>query len=372
MTAPDSSRPPFYVTTAIAYPNGVPHIGHAYEYISTDAIARFKRLDGFDVRFLTGTDEHGLKMQQTAAKEGISVTRTRVAQLRRLRGDGQGPEASRTTGSSVRRTRTTSRRARRSGSGWSMRATSTSTPTRAGTPSATRPSTPTPRRRCSKTASASPPRPARPSSGPRSRTYFFRLSAYQDRLHEAVRGAARVHRPRDPAQRDRQLRRRRTQGSVDLAHHVRLGRSGPRRSRARDVRVGRRAHQLPHRCRVPRHRIRVLPALLARRPAHHRQGHHAVPHRVLARVPDVRRPRAAQARVRARVPVQQGREDVQVGRQRRRSARDGRAATVSTSCASSCCARSRTARTAATATTPSRPASTPTSPTTSATSRSAR
>ena len=79
MTAPDSSRPPFYVTTAIAYPNGVPHIGHAYEYISTDAIARFKRLDGFDVRFLTGTDEHGLKMQQTAAKEGISVTDPRRA-----------------------------------------------------------------------------------------------------------------------------------------------------------------------------------------------------------------------------------------------------------------------------------------------------
>jgi methionyl-tRNA synthetase len=62
---------PYYITTAIAYPNGVPHIGHAYEYISTDAIARFKRLDGFDVRFLTGTDEHGLKMAQTAATEGI-------------------------------------------------------------------------------------------------------------------------------------------------------------------------------------------------------------------------------------------------------------------------------------------------------------
>ncbi|GAB3132596.1 methionine--tRNA ligase [Tsukamurella serpentis] len=63
----------FYITTAIAYPNGVPHIGHAYEYIATDAIARFKRLDGFDVFFLTGTDEHGLKMQQTAAKEGIET-----------------------------------------------------------------------------------------------------------------------------------------------------------------------------------------------------------------------------------------------------------------------------------------------------------
>jgi methionyl-tRNA synthetase len=61
----------FFITTAIAYPNGAPHIGHAYEYIATDTIARFKRLDGFDVFYLTGTDEHGLKMQQTAAKEGI-------------------------------------------------------------------------------------------------------------------------------------------------------------------------------------------------------------------------------------------------------------------------------------------------------------
>ncbi|TGD87323.1 methionine--tRNA ligase [Mycolicibacterium sp. CH28] len=66
-----SQKTPFYVTTAIAYPNGAPHIGHAYEYIATDAVARFKRLDGFDVRYLTGTDEHGLKMAQTAANEGI-------------------------------------------------------------------------------------------------------------------------------------------------------------------------------------------------------------------------------------------------------------------------------------------------------------
>lgn len=64
---------PYYVTTAITYPNGDPHIGHAYEYIATDAIARFKRLDGFDVRFLTGTDEHGLKMVETAAAEGIGT-----------------------------------------------------------------------------------------------------------------------------------------------------------------------------------------------------------------------------------------------------------------------------------------------------------
>jgi methionyl-tRNA synthetase len=63
----------FYVTTAIAYPNGTPHIGHAYEAIATDALARFQRLDGKDVFFLTGTDEHGLKMVQTAQNEGLST-----------------------------------------------------------------------------------------------------------------------------------------------------------------------------------------------------------------------------------------------------------------------------------------------------------
>ncbi|HYB37223.1 MAG TPA: methionine--tRNA ligase [Mycobacterium sp.] len=73
---------PYYVTTAITYPNGEPHVGHAYEYIATDAIARFKRLDGFEVRFLTGTDEHGLKMAETAAAEGIAT-----AQLARRNSD---------------------------------------------------------------------------------------------------------------------------------------------------------------------------------------------------------------------------------------------------------------------------------------------
>ena len=66
------SRSTFYITTAIAYPNGVPHIGHAYEAIATDALARFQRLDGKDVFFLTGTDEHGLKMIQTAQKEHLT------------------------------------------------------------------------------------------------------------------------------------------------------------------------------------------------------------------------------------------------------------------------------------------------------------
>jgi methionyl-tRNA synthetase len=66
------TRTPYYITTAISYPNGPPHIGHAYEVIATDAIARFMRLDGYDVFFLTGTDEHGQKIQQTATREGLT------------------------------------------------------------------------------------------------------------------------------------------------------------------------------------------------------------------------------------------------------------------------------------------------------------
>ena len=66
------SRESYYLTTAIHYPNGEPHIGHAYEMVGTDVMARFQRLDGHDVYFLTGTDEHGQKMAQTAEREGIT------------------------------------------------------------------------------------------------------------------------------------------------------------------------------------------------------------------------------------------------------------------------------------------------------------
>ncbi|MBN9454772.1 MAG: methionine--tRNA ligase, partial [Bosea sp.] len=64
--------PKFYLTTAIHYTNGPPHIGHAYEMVASDAIARFKRLDGYDVFAMTGTDEHGQKVQRTAAQNGLS------------------------------------------------------------------------------------------------------------------------------------------------------------------------------------------------------------------------------------------------------------------------------------------------------------
>ena len=72
-TKAQAGKESFYITTPVFYPNGVPHIGHAYTAIATDVLARFARLDGKEVFFLTGTDEHGQKMQQTAQRENIST-----------------------------------------------------------------------------------------------------------------------------------------------------------------------------------------------------------------------------------------------------------------------------------------------------------
>jgi len=70
----------FYITTPIYYVNGDPHMGHAYTTIACDVMARFKRLDGYDVHFLTGTDEHGIKVLQ-AAREAVPHLRQTLATL---------------------------------------------------------------------------------------------------------------------------------------------------------------------------------------------------------------------------------------------------------------------------------------------------
>ena len=66
------AKKPYYITTAIAYTSGKPHIGNTYEVVLADAIARYKRFVGFDVRFQTGTDEHGQKIELKAAERGIT------------------------------------------------------------------------------------------------------------------------------------------------------------------------------------------------------------------------------------------------------------------------------------------------------------
>ena len=66
------SKKPYYITTAIAYASRRPHIGNTYEVVFTDAVARYKRMQGYDVFFLTGTDEHGVKIEELAKAEGVT------------------------------------------------------------------------------------------------------------------------------------------------------------------------------------------------------------------------------------------------------------------------------------------------------------
>ena len=62
----------FYITTPIYYPSGNPHIGHCYTTVACDSIARYKRMQGYDVMFLTGTDEHGQKIEEKAKEKGVT------------------------------------------------------------------------------------------------------------------------------------------------------------------------------------------------------------------------------------------------------------------------------------------------------------
>ena len=66
------NKGPFYMTTSIAYTSGKPHIGNTYEIVLADSIARFRRQEGYDVRFQTGTDEHGQKIELKAEEAGVT------------------------------------------------------------------------------------------------------------------------------------------------------------------------------------------------------------------------------------------------------------------------------------------------------------
>ena len=297
-------KPKFYVTTPIYYVNGAPHIGHAYTSIAADVLARFKRLDGYDVFFLTGTDEHGQKVEKAAAEAGLDpqAFADRVSAdfrdmadadghlLRRLHPHHRGapqPLLRRAVAAdaaagdiylghyegwyavrdeafydedelTTRRTAQASRRAARRWSG------------------------------CASLAISSACRLAGPAAG-------------------LLRGESGVHRARLTPQRGDQLRARRAARSVGQPHQLQLGHPGARRPGARDVCLARRADQLRHRRRLSR-RARAALALLARRPARGGQGHHALPRRLLAGLPDGRRaarrrgasPRTAGGRWRAR------------------------------------------------------------------------
>ena len=242
-------KPKFYITTAIPYANGAPHIGHAYERIATDAIARFKRLDGYDVFFVTGMDEHGQKMQQTAAREGI--TPLELADRTAAQFEQMGEDLNARADDILRTTQTRHkesvqevwRRMAAKGdiylskyAGWySVRdeayyaedetevrddrrfAVKTGTPGRMG----------------------------------RGGELFLQALGLCRQAAGTLREASGLHHAGELQERDRRLREARPQRPVGQPHHLRLGHPGAGRSEARHVCLGRCADELSLRHRLP-------------------------------------------------------------------------------------------------------------------------
>ncbi len=301
----------FYVTTAIPYANGAPHIGHAYERIATDAIQRFMRLDGCDTLFVTGMDEYGLKVQQTAAREGmtpqafvdrIAAEFEAMGELLNARADDivrtTQPRHARSVQEIWRRMAANGDIYLSTYSGWySVRDEAYFDESELSPgPDATK---------------------LAPTGAPvewvEEESWFFRLSAYADRLLAHYAAHPEFVTPERSAT-TRRLHQARALRPFDQPHDVWLGRAGPRRSEACHVCLGGRPDELPHRDWLSRRRPAV--EVLAGRRACDRQGHHPLPRHLLARLPDVgRAPRSPTDR-RAWLSVQSRREDVEVGRQR--------------------------------------------------------
>ena len=223
-----SGQQKFYITTPIFYPNGVPHIGHAYTALASDVMARFQRLDGKDVFFLTGTDEHGLKMQQTAVAEGHHAAGARGPQLAALPRHDEGAQRLATTISSAPPSSATTapaeeiwRRMEKAGdiyldryAGWySVRQEAYFDEKR---DHARR------RRRAARAARLA----GRMGGGGELLLPPLRLPGPTAR---PLRGEPGLHRAARAAERGGELRQGRPEGPVDLAHHLRLGRPGARR-----------------------------------------------------------------------------------------------------------------------------------------------
>src|SRR5215470_16272211 len=257
---------PYYITTAISYPNDSPHIGHAYEAVATDALARFRRLQGRDVFFLTGTDEHGIKMLQTAKAQSITAAELADRNTPKFRDMVRVLECSNDDFISTREERHKLacqelwRRMQAAGdiyldkyAGWySVRDEAYYDE--------------------SELKEGAEGRKLSPQGTPvdwvEEESYFFRLSAYQDKLLAYYDAHPEFIGPE--------------------THHVC---------------VGRRAHQLSDRRRRPQREVGELQEILARRRPHHRQGHYPLPCGLLACLPDVGWHRSAEAGIWAWLPL---------------------------------------------------------------------
>ena len=242
---------PYYITTPIYYVNDAPHIGHAYTTVACDALARFMRLDGRRVKFLTGTDEHGQKVEKSA----------RAAGHRRRRNSPTGcPRSSATmtrlldisNDDFIRTTEPRHIRARRRRSGASSERRGEIYLGRFAGWYAVRDEAFYDE---SELVDGKGRRPAPRSNGSRRRIISSACPPGRTGC-SVLRGESRCDRAARRPQRGDQLRQRRAEGSVDLAHQLHLGHAGPGRSQARHVCLARRADQLHHRPRLSRRRKR--------------------------------------------------------------------------------------------------------------------
>ena len=239
----------FYITTAIPYANGAPHIGHAYERIATDAIQRFMRLDGRETLFVTGMDEHGLKVQQAAAREGVTPQQfvDRVAAEFEAMGEMLNARAD----DIVRTTQPRHDRASQAiwermaangdiylskYSGWySVRDEAYFDE--------------------SELTDGPDGKKLAPSGAPvewvEEESYFFRLSAYADKLLAHYEAHPEFVTPETYRNEIVAFVKRGLVRPLDQPRDAQMGRARSGRSEARDVCLGRRADQLHHRDRLP-------------------------------------------------------------------------------------------------------------------------
>ena len=269
---------PYFLTTPIYYVNDLPHLGHAYTTVACDVLARFMRLDGRSVRFLTGTDEHGQKVEHSAQARGITPQQFADRDLRRVPRHGTAPEHQQ------RRLHPHHRAAPH--------------PRRAGAVARTR----KPRRDLSRPlcrlvlgARRGLLRRERADRGTaklaptgaevewlEEENYFFRLSAWQDRLLAWYDANPDAIAPRSRRNEVISFVRGGLQGSVDLAHQLQLGHPGAGQPAIMSSMSG--STRWP--TTSPRSAIRTPKTLifniLARRSSRGRQGHPALSYGLLA------------------------------------------------------------------------------------------
>ena len=277
----------FYVTTPIYYVNDVPHIGHAYTTVTADALARWHRLLGDDVFFLTGTDEHGLKVQRAAEEHGLSPQEHADRTSARFREAWDLLDISYDDF-----IRTTEPRHHHVGAGVPAGGLRQRLDLQGhlrgpllrglrGVLHRGRPG----RRRTARSTSAR-------SSGSRRRTGSSSSPTFTSPCSTGTRPTPTPCSPRASATRRSASSARASTTSPSAASSIDWGVPVPWDPEPRLLRLVRRPHQLRHRRRL-RHRPRALRRLVADGPPRHRQGHPAVPLRLLAGHAAGRRARAA-------------------------------------------------------------------------------